>query len=809
MIKNLLKSAYRNFIKHKTFTILNILGLSIGLAACILIFQYVKYENSYDTFHSNADNIYRVQYNMIQNGKKTVECAAAVPAVGPALLENFPQVVNYTRLYPLNDVLTYQSSERGSIAIRQEHIQIADPALFEIFDFKLLSGDIVTALDGPNKIIITQSVASSYFQDEEPMGKILQWDSGAGIINFIVTGILDEVPDNSHIKFDILFSAETWNQLEGSSAESSWTWYDYYTFIQLEENTKPEDFIESFEVYLAEERADHWRQYNYSQEFIFQPVKDIHLKSHLLQEAQPQEQGDADSIYFLSIIALFILIIAWVNYVNLSTAKSVERANEVGVRKVLGAESHQLWKQFLLEAFLTNMLAIVGALLLVALLWNSFLDISSRHIPAEYFLAPDFLLLVFLTVLIGSLMSGLYPAFLLSSYQPISVLKSKPSNSRGNLSIRKGLVIFQFITSIVLISGTFIVYEQLKFMKNSELGFSLNNTLILQGPSSYDSLYDNKVEIFKNELKDISGIKTVAVSSTIPGDQILWSRGIRRIGGGPENNITVYNVGIDSDYIPLFDMEMVAGRNFDSNNIGDDDRIIINRHLADMLEFEEVESAVGEYIRMGRDTIEIVGVVENYHQMSLNDEIAAISFQRWYSNAFYSIKLETDNYKEVLAAIEKPWNSIFPGNPIDHFYLNTFFNRQYEKDDRFGQVFAIFSLLAIFVACLGLFGLASLMTIQRTKEIGVRKVLGSSVSNIIGLLSRGFIQLVLIANVIAFPLCWWLMNSWLETFPYRIEINPLLFIVAGTGVIIISFLAVSFQTFKAALINPSKSLKYE
>ncbi len=808
MLKNILKSAFRNFAKHKTFTLLNVLGLSLGLAASILIMQFVKYEKSYDTFHSQLDNIYRIQYNTIQNGKYTVECAAAVPAVGPEFKNNFPEVKEFTRLFPLSGIISYSSPEKGFISFREEKMQLTDPEVFKVFDFKLLQGNPETSLGEPNKIVLSEAAAKKYFGDEDPIGKRLTWASWQGELEMEVTGVFENIPENSHIKFDLLMSFQTLNNMTDNSSEESWGWYDFNTYVLLDDEVDVDELQSKWDEHLAEVRKESWTS-NYSQEFILRPTRDIHLHSNLLQESQPEEQGDAEAVYFLTIIAFFILIIAWVNYVNLSTAKSFERANEVGMRKVLGADKSQLVKQFLFESFLINFFSMVIAIGLVLLVWPSFADVTGRNIPFKYIIDGQFWVLVGLLFSIGTALSGFYPALVLSSFKPIAVLKSKVVSAKGGAFMRKGLVVFQFAASVVLISGTVIVYEQLNFMKNRDLGIDISQTLVLEGPGIADSLYDSNLELFKNETLNITGVKSISASSNVPGDEIFWTRGIQRLEGGPENSITVYNVGIDHDYIPTFGLKLLAGRNFDQAFTTDNERVLLNEELASSLEFKTPEEAIGKKVRLGGDTLEIAGVLQNYHQMSLKNRVTPLVFRFMPGRSFYSIKVEGDNYQNILASIEDPWNAIFPGNPLDYFYLDSFFNRQYDKDDRFGQVFGIFSVLAIFVACLGLFGLASFMTIQRTKEIGIRKVLGSTVSNIIMLLSKGFIQLVLIANLIAWPLSWWIMNNWLATFPYRIEINLFLFVIAGFGVVIISFLSVGFQTLKAALLNPAKTLKYE
>jgi len=409
----------------------------------------------------------------------------------------------------------------------------------------------------------------------------------------------------------------------------------------------------------------------------------------------------------------------------------------------------------------------------------------------------------------GTVLAGFYPAIILSSFKPIAVLKGKIMQTKQGNVLRKSLVVFQFVASVVLISGSIIVYMQLNFMRNQDLGIDINQKLIIKGPGATDSTYASKQESFRNEVLRISGVKSMTSSSNIPGDEIFWANGIRRLVGGPESTISGYALAIDYDYIPAFGLKLAAGRGYDRNYTNENKNIILNEAMTEALDFADPKAALGEKVIHGRDTFEIVGVLENYHQMSLKETVGPLVFRFSPDNSsFYVFKIE-GNHKEILAAMEGPWKTFFPGNPLDYFFLDQFFNRQYEKDRQFGNVFSLFTGLAIFVACLGLFGLASFLTLQRTKEIGVRKVLGSTVTQIVMLLSKGFIQLVVIANLIAWPLAWWLMDRWLQTFPYHITINPLLFVAAGAGVILIAFLSISMQTLKAARSNPAQTLKYE
>lgn len=808
MIRNYILVAFRNFQRQKSYTLLNIVGLSLGLAASLLIFQYVKYERSFDTFHSRAKDIYRIQYNGWQNGKLNYESAVAVPAATSALKDNFPEVEEYTRFLPQGGVLMYERPGEEPIVFREEKALFADTMMFKVFDFKLLQGNTTTCLKGINKVILSESIARKIFQNEDPIGKRLLFN-GNDVLD--VTGVFADVPENSHLKFDFLVSYETINARTENQSATSWGWYDFYSFVLLKPNTDVKALQAKWDEYLVKNRKEEWDKYNRKQEFLLKPLTDIHLKSKLLYETSPEELRDGNSVYALSIIALFILIIAWVNYVNLATARSFNRANEVGVRKVVGAFRSQLIVQFVTESVILNIIATALALGLVALLWSPFSSLTGWHIPTNYLMQKDFWILGIVLFLFGALLSGFYPAIVLSSFKPVAVLKGKVNSSSGGNFLRKGLVVFQFVTSVFLISGSLIVYQQLNYMKNKDLGVSIDRTLVLKGPDVLvDSLYTKNLEAFRTEVLRIPGIKGIAGSQNIPGVENYWTMGIKRLNGGPEGWNTVTHIGFDYEFVSQYNINVIAGRNFDREFPSDEKKLMLNRAATKELEFDDPSKAIGEKVISGGDTLEVVGVLEDFHQMSLKTAIIPLVCRlRPNAGSFYSIKLETADYKETLEAIQHPWDTFFPGNPLDYFFLDQFFNRQYARDDRFGEVFTIFTGLAIFIASLGLVGLASFMTVQRTREIGIRKVLGSSASGIVALLSRGFMQPVLIGIAIACPMGWWVMDRWLQSFPYRTNIQLWVFAFSGVLVLLIAFLSVSSQTLKAAMTKPAETLKHE
>ncbi|MGD1959512.1 MAG: ABC transporter permease [Fulvivirga sp.] len=807
MIRNYVLIAFRNFRKERLFSLLNLAGLSLGITATLLIVQYVKYERSFDAFHSRADDIYRIQYNGWQNGQISFESAVSVPMSAAALKENFSEVEQFTRFLPTSGIISYEKPGETPISFREERAFFADTSLFRVFDFDLLVGDTKSTLKGTNKVVISQTSAVKYFRDEDPIGKQLALDGNDAMLE--VTGVFQDVPENSHIKFDFLISYETINAWTNNGSETSWGWYDFYSFVLLKPGTDVSDLQTKWDNYLVENRRQAWESRNSKQEFILRPLKDIHLYSNLLYETSPQELRDGDSINALSLIAIFIMFIAWVNYVNLATARSIKRANEVGVRKVVGATRKQLISQFLTESFIINFLATLFALAAVRISWESFSSLTGWNIPLDFFTNSEFWVKVGILFIFGTFFSGFYPAIVLSSFKPISVLKGKLISSTGGKYLRKGLVVFQFIASVFLIGGSIIVYQQLDYMRNLDLGVDIKETLVLKAPGVVDSLYSSNYESFKTEALRIPGVESISASSSIPGEENYWTNAIGRISGGPEGRTTVTNMAIDYEHVTQFDIGVVAGRNFDREFMTENDKVLINESLMKVLQFDNAESAIGEFVANGGDTLQIIGVLEDYHQMSLKAEVIPVVFRMNTLGSFYSLKLETKNYSQVIAALDEPWSTFFPGNPLDYFFLDQFFNRQYDNDDRFSKVFTLFTGLAIFIASLGLLGLASFMTLQRTREIGIRKVLGSTVSGIVILLSKEFLQPVFIAIILACPLGWWLMNYWLESFPYRIDVGVMVFVISAVMVLLIAFSSVFSQTVKAALTKPSETLKYE
>ena len=738
LLKNHLRSTLRAIAKNRVYSALNILGLAVGIAACLFILQYVSYERSFDKFHSQHEDLYRVRYQIFRGGSLEVDCAAAVPRVGPFMKEKMPEVIDFARAYPFSGVVRYEDTR-----FREERMHMADLSFLEIFDFPLVDGDLARFAE-PSTAVITEEIARKYFGDASALGKTLEID---GDNRVEIVGVAKDVPHNSHFKFDVLVSYETLNNRtrndEGISAsETSWGWYDFNTYVLLQPGSDPVAFDQKFRDFLWEERGERFKERNYHSEFPLQAVTDIHLYSNLLQESEPEEQGDGRAVAFLSLIAFFILLIAWINYINLSTARSIERSREVGVRKTLGATRPQLIYQFLTESFLLNLIALAIALGIVTLGIGSFNRLTDSSLNLAFLGDATFWLSVLAILVVGSIIAGLYPAFVLSSYRPVAVLQGKMSPANSGNFLRKGLVVFQFAASATLIAGTIIVFQQLAHMQKVDLGFDMTETLVVKGPEFFavDSLFKSTNLAFKEEMSKRANVRSISSSSNVPGDEIFWTNSIKKEEESEDKFKIIYNCGVDYDYFPTYQIDLVAGRNYGPGYSIDTASLILNETGVTYLGFDSAEEALGKQVTFWSRPKTIVGVVADYNQMSAKTKVAPIAFPLATEAVnYYTIKLDGQDYRSSFREVRDSYEAFFPGNPFDYFFLDQFFNRQYENDRKFSRVFTLFSVFAILVACLGLFGLSSFTVLNRSKEIGIRKILGASTPGIVRLLTREYL----------------------------------------------------------------------
>ncbi|MBI9039548.1 MAG: ABC transporter permease [Bacteroidales bacterium] len=807
MFRNYLKTALRNLFKNKIFTIINILGLAIGIAASLLIFQYVENELIYDNFHEKSENIYRLRGDRFSQGELAEEMATVCDALGPLLPDAFPEVKDYVVLsnYQLEGVISY-----GEHNHKLQKAFFATSSFFNVFSYKLLQGDPDKVLTEPFSIVISESLATKLFPDGDAVGRMVKFNNRRTLA---ISGVFEDVPENSHLKFNILFSFQTMVEWYGKWTEDSW-WVDIaLTYLLLEPNTDTDELITKIDKFVDDRIGKELREQNQAMKFYLLPVEDIHLYSNFPGEAEVN--GDHKTVHFLLIISFLIIIIAWVNYINMATARSLERSKEVGLRKVSGASRTQLIRQFLLESLVLNLIAVLVAILIVIVIHPVFYDFTGLNISLELFGNLEFCLAFALIILTGTILSGLYPAFIMSSFKPIVVLKGKMSSGgKGNI-LRKALIIFQFVISIILISGTLTVFKQVKYMQNQYLGVNLEQTLIVEGPVSFDSTWIHQQKSFNNELLLNAAISDVCASYFVPGDEVWFTNGyIKQSNNDEKASRTLQVIHVDHNFLDYYDFDFLAGRNFTEGSETDLLGHIINRETCELLGFENPEDALNEELNCPnwRSTKKIIGVIENYHQRSLKEKFGPIIYTYLPHPRFlkkYSIKVHPQNLKETIAYIEKQFADFFPGNTFDYYFLDKHYDEQYKSDTQFGRTFAIFSVLAIFIACLGLFALSLYFALQRTKEIAVRKVLGAGLKEIFSLLSKDYLMLFFIAILIAFPISYLIMDNWLGNYAYRINFGYWFFLVPVLAMIFIIFISVFYQVNKAARANPASSLKYE
>jgi putative ABC transport system permease protein len=819
MFRNFLKIAFRNLARRKGYALLNILGLAIGISCCLVIFEYVAYERSYDRQEPNADRLYRVQDEDYQGGRMVLPCAAAMPGVAGGMMREFPEVENACRLYRGNVIL---ADDSRSVKIRESTIYYADQAVLPMFGIKLLYGDTGAALTGSGKVLLSATEARKFFGETDPVGKVLTIHSGMRPqpMTLAVTGVYNDLPLNSHLKLPVLVSYQTMSVLAGTYGkpnnrfEDSYGWTDFYTYVLLRPGTSAARVAARLPAFID-------RHYNNlprakstgdSLALSLMPASDIHLRSHYTEEAEPG--GDDQAVSFLFLIAFFIIGIAWINYINLATARSLERAKEVGVRKVLGALRGELIRQFLTESLLINFVALLAALGLTLAVNPFFVRLAERPM-SPLFSMPGMYWGIFAALFVGgTLLSGVYPAFVLSRYQAVAVLKGLFSNSAGGHWLRRGLIVGQFAASIILIAGTIVVYRQVRYMRNQSLGVNIDETLVLRaaGISLPDSSYQEVYGAFKHELKKLPGVRSVTASSEVMGDEILWSTDWHRLHSPSPQVSNIFHVGVDNDFIRNFGLHVIAGRDFLPEVGADKKAIILNETAVKVLGITP-QQAIGELMSGGQsnmDSMQVVGVIADYHNEGLQKEIQPLLlFPNRNTRHFYSVKIQASDPSATIVAIKKIWDRHFPGDPYEYYFLDENFDRQYAENQRFGEVFGLFALFAIAIACIGLLGLSAYNVLQRTKEIGIRKVLGASTENLLLILSRDFLVLVGVAFVIAVPVTWLAMDSWLQSFAYRIGMSWWIFAVAGLMAAAIAFITVGGQAMKAAMQNPVRSLRTE
>ena len=795
MIKNLLLVALRNFKRDKWYSLLNILGLTIGITFSLFLIFYIQDELSYDRYHEKADRIFRVESYIKEPEKDTLKWVSTPFPMAPALSKDYPEVEEAVRLVGNGNILY----KKGELSLYQDKVFFADSNVFRVFTHPFLEGDPKTALVAPNSMVLTQSVAEKYFGKAGGyVGKSLENTNGDV---YKITGVVEDVPKNSHIIFNVLISRSS---LPADFA-NNWGGFGFNTYVLLKPQTNAASFEQKLLPMYDKYLASIFTQFQIKIRFGIRPITAIHLHSDM--QGEPEELGNISYIYIFSAAAFFMLLIACINYMNLTTARSARRSKEIGIRKVTGSSRWQLISQFLVESILTALFALLLSLGLIVLLLPVFNSLAGKSISFDTLLQARTLLTILAVVVFVGLMGGSYPALYLSKFNPVSVLKGSLSKSSSNVTLRRALVVVQFSISIIMLICTWVVYNQLAYLRSKDLGFNKDQVLTVTANSQRD--VRSKILSFKNEMRQNPQVLAVSTSQAVPGANINFNLfTVESKSGFVDKGVFTY--GIDEDYFNTLGMEIVQGRNF--SGLSDTLRsIIVNERM--VKEFEWGENAIGKTVKFPGDTsgnsLEVVGVVKDFNQQSLYNPIASlILFYRPNSNNI-QLKLDPRNIPATVARVEQSWKALFPELPFQYTFLDQDFDSQYAADQKRDKLFTTFSVLTVLVTCLGLLGLIAFITEQRQKEISIRKVLGASVGRIIPLITGNFVVLVGLACLIAFPVAWYFMDKWLQLFTYNTGLSVMPFLLSAIAVLVMTMATVLFHTIRAATANPVNSLRDE
>ncbi|WP_162340292.1 ABC transporter permease [Cyclobacterium salsum] len=803
MLKNYFKIAWRNLLKKKAYSFINIFGLGLGMTCCFLIFMYVQDELSVDSYHEKRDRIYRLTHGSLPS-KDQPENAGANPfwvwhnaPVGPALKSYFPEVDKVVQFSGSSDILLTD----GENSYQENGVFFMDSTAFDVFSWEVIRGDLKTALTAPYSMVMTESTAKRYFGNEDPIGKTLKGSDSPGRSNagdYTVTAVIEDIPANSHFKFNMLLSLSTFRQY-WPEVFDSWGYVDFYTYFLVNENFNLASFRQKIPEFLAE------RQDNPLYTVNVEPMKDFYLGTDA--DRQPGETGSLANIYVFSVIGIFILVIAMINFMNLSTARSMERAKEVGIRKSVGADRKHLIFQFLGESIIIVFFAMLASIVMLSVALPLMNSITGKELELGRFVSWRTIPAMIGVLMVIGLLAGSYPAFVLSGFRPVQILKGISVTNNSGVSLRKGLVIFQFSLSIILIAGTLIVYTQMNHLLDKDMGFDKEQMLVLD--YNYDEIVNSRSNTLKSELESNPGILSIAFSRSVPGGYFPNAGTSIQ---GPDGEMiqkgqAIFQVGID--FIDHFNMELVAGRSYSREFPSDStSALVVNEAAARQFGYAHPADIVGKKFDQWGRAGEVIGVVKDFNFISLHRNIEPLTLPfEADASRFLSLKVKPDNLQKTIAEVEAIWENIAPHRPFLYSFLDEDFNKQYQADFKFRKIFTVFSVLAILIASLGLFGLATYTAEIRTKEIGIRKVLGAEVSSIVRLLSKDFIKLVLVAIVLATPVTWYAMNKWLEGFAYKAAIGWWVYLLAGMLAVVVAMVTISSQAVRAALVNPVNSLK--
>ncbi|UCG27341.1 MAG: ABC transporter permease [Bacteroidales bacterium] len=802
MIYRYLIIAFRSLVKNKLFSVIHFAGLAIGMSTGLILLSYVHSERSYDRFYPAYERIYRLRYERTSADGESVRFASCCPPAGLRIRERYPDVEQVARIYRFPVLITYEQNR-----FLEERVFFAEPEIFEIFKWPFTEGDPVNGIREPNTAFLSQSAAHKYFGDENPVGKSIRVDQKT---EYMVTGIYEDMPENSHLKCDIFLSYPNLVSMFGDWIEEAWGYTGFFTYLRLREGADPGVFAGRLPALVDAEFGETLKSYNLTCELPLQPLADIHLTSHFMQEYEVN--GNRDTVNFLLIIALLVLLIAWINYINLTTARSLTKVKEVSMHKVAGSSRLALITRFYIETIILNFFALVASLILIKYLLPVFSELTMTPFEEQIMHQTWFWIILGVLFVSGILLSGLYPAIILTSFKPIVFLRGiKGSYTRG-INLRRSLVVFQFLLSIILITWTLAIFGQIRFMRNQELNINIKRIAVLRAPRVFDKLYPARVVTFKEEMRKIPGIEQACFITEVPGKQIFWDNGgIYRVGSDESKNYQI--VGIDYEFPEVFEVEFVAGRSYSRDFPSDSAALVLNETAVRWMGFPDPESALSGRVDYWGVIYNIIGVMKDYHQQSpkqaFEPHIYRLMPDGWGQRGHFAMKIKEENPGRTLEEVRDLFDSFFPDNSFDYFMLETYYNQQYKGDKLLGNIVAIFAILAILVTVLGILGLTTFMIIQRTREFSIRIILGARPGQIFALFTREFLQMIFIAMLISVPVCLFGLRYWLESFTERMDLTVWIFIIPFLIAFLTTGITITGLVVKASMTNAAENLRYE
>ena len=805
MFSNYLKAALRNQSKNKLFSAINISGLAIGMAVSVMILNYVSYEFSFDRMHSKRDRIYRVESRFYEGNDLTDDWATSSFGYGSAISREMTGIEEFVRIGIQNSEQTVSYKD---VRFREAGIAYTGPSFFTVFDFRLKKGAVNDQLVRPRTVVITESAARKFFRDEDPLGKVITFASGAAFTDCEVTGIIEDFPWNSHIRFNFLISYETLPNY----MKEFWYLHEAYTYLLLMPGTDPKVIEAGFPA-MAEKYKTLDALRNKTWAISLVRLADIHLNPQ--KQYEKEIKGNKGSLLTLIVIAVVILLTAWINYINLTTARSMERVKDIGLRKVAGASQKELVFQFITESLLVNIISAILAIAFVILLMPVFSRIINENTGLFILNRPGFWLFATAFVIAGIILSGSYPAFIMSRIKPAEIIKTNYFSSGSAGTIRQVLVVFQFAAAIVLICGTFIVYKQIRYMQNQDLGVNITRTIVLKYPVSREGL-GQKIALFAENLETEPYVKSVSLTGSVPGMEIAYFASNRLQGEGSEQRRLYEMLTVDEDFIGAFGFRLLAGRSFQKGFGDESGSLLINESAMQDLNINKPEDAIGKKVLLEGESVPVtvIGVVQNWHQRGLGNMYTPVMIirngrLRWVPPKLIAIKTTGNQYNEMIKLIKEKWNSYFPEASFDYFLLDQYFNDQYKADRRFGKIVTVFTVLALFISILGLWALTAFNVSKKVKDVGIRKIHGAHSLNIIYHFSKEIMILILIAFIVAVPVSVVIMKNWLLSYAFRTDIGLWIYLAAGVITLAIALMTVSWQSWRAATRNPVEALRYE